>query len=527
MDTIKLRWGSKSSWGECLTAKSRITCDNTNRNSTLSEAQGVSLRITLGMRVRTVYHDLYLGGKALVERENVGFDLTKFDLYRSFVEDLTAKGVGLRVADSHTGNHCEDGFTPLETIRRFLAYGCEPSVDLFRGFFNSFPGGKWLIFAKRPEKHIPNLLPKVITRIEGWKGHFFFVQDSMVPTNFSELLSKDNRWDTNVHVFPDPILFMAGLKPSWDHGQQCPTIIIDRKEMAFRNFIYAETDKDLSFLPKEPSPDFGTGSSSVSVNTEPPIGDAEPAIQLVENTTYSRDSSCQGEFVIHPESVAARIKDRKCKMRGGSSRPTMKRKLAQGSSSSRATCAKTTSSKDATPLLTISDDDEGLLDVLELQNANACHHKIFSITPPAWKNHLDNHLDVELLDLHDQCYFRQAVVDNAVNRRSRELLKVASLEAEKARLEAVEASLCQEVDDVKHDRMKVVLKVVPYISMELVAEMKEPFDLTKVKGYRPSYKKEHTKARNDIATATFPFLSEVVADCDNPSISGHYFILEY
>ncbi|GJX09983.1 hypothetical protein Tco_0199842 [Tanacetum coccineum] len=44
---------------------------------------------------RVVYHDLYLGGP-------------------------TEKGVGLRVASSHTGNHCEDDFTPLETIRRFL-----------------------------------------------------------------------------------------------------------------------------------------------------------------------------------------------------------------------------------------------------------------------------------------------------------------------------------------------------------------------------------------------------------------------
>ncbi|GKB01125.1 hypothetical protein Tco_0829169 [Tanacetum coccineum] len=44
---------------------------------------------------RVVYHDLYLGGPA-------------------------EKGVGLRVASSHTGNHCEDDFTPLETIRRFL-----------------------------------------------------------------------------------------------------------------------------------------------------------------------------------------------------------------------------------------------------------------------------------------------------------------------------------------------------------------------------------------------------------------------
>ncbi|GKD75128.1 hypothetical protein Tco_1333410, partial [Tanacetum coccineum] len=49
-----------------------------------------------------VYHDLYLGGKSLVERNNVGFDVTKSDLCPSFIEDHTAKGVGLHVADSHT-----------------------------------------------------------------------------------------------------------------------------------------------------------------------------------------------------------------------------------------------------------------------------------------------------------------------------------------------------------------------------------------------------------------------------------------
>ncbi|GKD62520.1 hypothetical protein Tco_1300029, partial [Tanacetum coccineum] len=51
MDTIKLRWGSKISLGECLNAKSRITCDNTNGNTMLSKAQGVSLLITSGVRV--------------------------------------------------------------------------------------------------------------------------------------------------------------------------------------------------------------------------------------------------------------------------------------------------------------------------------------------------------------------------------------------------------------------------------------------------------------------------------------------
>ncbi|GJR20218.1 hypothetical protein Tco_0968745 [Tanacetum coccineum] len=67
--------GSKSSCGNFDIAKSWITCVNTNRNTTLSEAQGVSLQITSGVR-------------------------------------------GLRMADSHTGNHPEDDFTPLETIRR-------------------------------------------------------------------------------------------------------------------------------------------------------------------------------------------------------------------------------------------------------------------------------------------------------------------------------------------------------------------------------------------------------------------------
>ncbi|GKE51008.1 hypothetical protein Tco_1486164 [Tanacetum coccineum] len=267
------------------------------------------------------------------------------------------------------------------------------------------------------------------------------------------------------------------------------------------------------------------------MNTEPLSVDAEPTLKLSEDTADSRGS------------------------------PKPERKLAPGSSFSRATRAKTSSLKDDPPFLIVSDDDEGLPDVFELKDANACHLKIFAITPPAWKNHLDNHLDVELLDLHDRCYARQAVVGNDVNKRSRELLqvieknkgecdvmkeikrdweeeyeelrskckasmtdfeknpivagyqvslsalesKVASLEAEKARLEAVEASLKKEVDDVKRDRIEVVLKV---------ADMKEPFDLLKVKGYRPSYKKEHTQVGNDLATATFSWLLEFVA---NPS----------
>ncbi|GKA65613.1 hypothetical protein Tco_0765320 [Tanacetum coccineum] len=501
------------------------------------------------------------------------------------------------------------------------------------------------------------------------------------------------RYPTSVRVFPDPILFLAGLKPSWEYGQQRLAIMAGDKgiylscfflyfpfslvqdllfllaEMAFRNFIYTEDDKDLSFLPKKPSPDFDTGSLSVSVNTEPLKADEELVIQPTKVMADSRESPKPELFVVHPGSVAARIKDRKCKTRGGSSRPPVKRKLAPGSSTSRATRAKTSSSKDDVPYLTVSDDDEGRLsffnllcivfalwvhqyvcllsflglpNVLKLKDATACHLKIsaitpllllllIAITPPSWKNHLDNHMDVELLDLHDRCYARQAIVDNVVNRRFRELLhiieklrgkfnvmkdrerakeeeceelrakceaamtefeknptvvalrekistlstevkehkvsldrmmlesqkwagyqqslstlesKVTSLEAKKARLEAVEVSLQREVKEIKQDRREVVSKVIPYAAMELihsddmvslvgrlassvilygrcrayeqVADMKEPFDLSKVKGYRSSYKKDHTQASNDLATATFPWLDEFVADPSAP-----------
>ncbi|GKE36259.1 hypothetical protein Tco_1459664 [Tanacetum coccineum] len=280
------------------------------------------------------------------------------------------------------------------------------------------------------------------------------------------------RYPTSVHVFPDPILFLAGLKPSWEYGRKRPAIIEGDKgiylfcfflhfpfsliydllfllvEMAFRNFIYTEDDEDLSFFPKEPSPGFGTGSQSVLVNMEPLKADEELVIQPAEVTSHSREISKHELFVVHPGSVAAWIKDRKCKTRGGSSRPLVKRKLAPGSLISH---AKTSSSKDEVPYLTVSDDDEGRLlffnllcivfaswvhqyvcllsflglpDVLELKDATACHLKIFVITPPSWKNHLDNHMDAKLLYLHDRCYTRQAIVDNVVNRRSRELLQV-------------------------------------------------------------------------------------------------------
>nr|GEX99185.1 hypothetical protein [Tanacetum cinerariifolium] len=175
----------------------------------------------------------------------------------------------------------------------------------------------------------------------------------------------------------------------------------------------------------------------------------------------------------------------------GSLRPSVKCKLVHGASSSRATCAKNTSSKDSSLMLTISDDDEALRAKCEAAMTDfdynlavvALREKIFTLSSEA-REHKAN-LDRMMLESKKWvCY--QVSLSTLES-------KVASLKVEKTRLEAVEASLRQEFDDVKCDRMEVASK-------------------TKVKDYLPSYKKEHTKAGNDLATATFPFLSEDVVD---------------
>nr|GEX71649.1 RNA-directed DNA polymerase, eukaryota [Tanacetum cinerariifolium] len=101
-------------------------------------------------------------------------------------------------------------------------------------------------------------------------------------------------------------------------------------------------------------------------------------------------------------------------------------------------------------------------------------------------------------------------------------------------LEAIKVSLRKEVEELKQDKREVVSKVVPYAAIlvgklvssailferckayEQVDDIKEPFDLSKVNGYRSSYKKDHTQANKQLSTATFPWLDEFVAEPSAP-----------
>ncbi|GJV31831.1 hypothetical protein Tco_1392231 [Tanacetum coccineum] len=395
--------------------------------------------------------------KALVEERTCVLTFSN-PTSASVIEGHTSEGVGLRVTDSHIGNHREDDFTSLETIRRFLGvfgsrsllisggeafeadqrefsnmsaknvlrtqtctltkaelmkflvdydipsefkvmlpksnqtmydapeeyfhvhlsrldrFGCaklttfavmckayddEPSVDLFKGFFNLYPGGDWLTFAKRPEADVPTILLKPITRIKDWK------------------------------------------------------------EMAFKNFMFAADDEVISFLPHELSPGFGGGSPSSFINNDPPLLEVEPLAianpdQLVENTADSEGSHfVKGEHEVINKMEKAREPE----------------------------CEAAMEDIDKNPAMIV------------------LRQKIVSLLDEVKEHH--GSLD-------------------------RMLLESQNLEG---------GTLC---------------------CYEEVSKMKEPFKLAKVKGYRQSYKKEYTQARNDLATAVFPFLYEATTDPSAP-----------
>ncbi|GKD39159.1 hypothetical protein Tco_1259366 [Tanacetum coccineum] len=212
----------------------------------------------------------------------------------------------------------------------------------------------------------------------------------------------------NVQSFSDPIMFLTGLKMSWEHSLKRLAIII---EMAFRNFMFAKNDEEMTFLPHEPFSGFGCGSPFVSINNEPLLLETEPLDsvnqkKLVENTVDLRSSLVYEEMPI-ARSVAERMKSQRCMMKG-SANPLMKQKLVHVGSSSRSTHQKsspaiTEAKAGSSAYLTSSKDEKGIRDASELQTATDYFLMISNVTPLAWIGHLDNELDVELFDLHDRC----------------------------------------------------------------------------------------------------------------------------
>ncbi|GJY67996.1 putative RNA-directed DNA polymerase [Tanacetum coccineum] len=242
---------------------------------------------------------------------------------RHFRRRPPAKVVSLCVADSLTGNHLEDDFTPLKTIQR--SHSIIGKRIPFKLEWENFKS------ERRVRKRIIIFLFTMSA-----KDSIAIQTCKLSEEEFNEFLALYSIPSLSYVILPKSKQTVLDAPPGYVglYTYSFFSLII---EMAFRNFVYAADEEDLSFLPKEPSPAFGTGSPSVSVNIEPLMTDKEPVLQPTEATTDSGGSLKRELFVVHPRSVADR---RKCKTRGGSSRPLVKRRLTPGSLTARATRAK-------------------------------------------------------------------------------------------------------------------------------------------------------------------------------------------
>ncbi|GKF76314.1 hypothetical protein Tco_0225758 [Tanacetum coccineum] len=58
----------------------------------------------------------------------------------------------------------------------------------------------------------------------------------------------------------------------------------------------------------------------------------------------------------------------------------------------------------------------------ELKDVTDCYWVVAHVTPPSWKQYLREISIEPLCDIHDRAYMRQAVLDNMLNSRTRELI---------------------------------------------------------------------------------------------------------
>ncbi|GJY16260.1 hypothetical protein Tco_0386682 [Tanacetum coccineum] len=310
------------------------------------------------------------------------------------------------------------------------AYGGEPNVELLGAFLNLGPAGNWLTLSNRGETDVPKVIVKPFTHIQG-----------------DPLYRLIATYHVSVRTFPDPILYLASLKTSWEHGLREPAIYYHGKEMAFRSFMMDGIDGEFSFLLKETVDNKGASSPSFSINIE---------------------DSCNDDVLID-SSVTDRLRNWKVSV---PSQVVEKRK-----------------------------------------------HVVPKLS------HRDLEKNPLILDFRGEIVTLQCQVERLHGEYSRIVLE----EKKWVNYEQTLASLRSKVEGAKRSRLeesKVVSKVVPYIAMELahsdkmdryvaqlvkvtiihgrctavedVAALKDPFELTKMPGYRPHSKKDYDQEGNDL-----------------------------
>ncbi|GJW23459.1 hypothetical protein Tco_0034081 [Tanacetum coccineum] len=460
-------------------------------------------------------------------------------------------------------------------------YGGEPTVNLLRSFLNLGHAGDLLTLSNRGSADVPIALIKPITHLANRKGSFFYVENRIIPSEYPELLLESNKFDKksfgdkvplhpeldplydqistypcHVRTFPDPILYLAGLKNSWKHSPKEPVIYYRGQEMDFRSFMMQEINGEFKFLP-EGCIDNNQGSpSSKSVNNEASVIDVKPLTSL------------------HPSNFIKDVADSDNASAGDNENPLLGTSLPPLPE-----VASKVAGEASDPLDVDSDADihvvldnvlnsrtreliyalhkaTALYDAIrarELEKDKAyaelerkCNEALLYLN----KNPLvaDIRTEIEILQgrvngLHSECT-RLVIEEKKWINYDQTLYalqsKIKGLESERERLKLSEIQLLQEMDALKQDRASVVAKIVPNAATKFirsdemgmlvaklvkasiiygrcaafkeVAKLKEPFVMEKMAGYRPSSKQEYDQAGDDLANASYPFLFKYVND---------------
>nr|GEX39925.1 hypothetical protein [Tanacetum cinerariifolium] len=355
---------------------------------------------------------------------------------------------------------------------------------------------------------VPIALVNPITHWADWKGSFFYVENKIVPSDYPELLLDSYKFDKksfrdkvhlhpeldplydqiatypcHVRTFPDPILYLAGLKNTWKHSPKEHVIYYQGQEMDFRIFITQEID-DVA----------DSDDASAGDNENPLVGTSLPPLPKAGKKLRS----------LGKKKLPSGVEDSLSK---SVLWPKRTRELISALDKATASC-------DAIRARELEKDKA----YAELERK--CNESLLDLD----KNPLvaDMWTEIETLQghvdgLHSEC-----------------------LESKRERLKLSEIQLLQEMDALKQDRASVVAKVVPDAAIKLirsdeigilvmklvtasiiygrcaafkeVAKLKDPFVMDKMAGYRPSSKQKYDQAGDDLANASYPFLSKYVND---------------
>nr|GEU52237.1 hypothetical protein [Tanacetum cinerariifolium] len=394
------------------------------------------------------------------------FDLNKYDLCPSFVEGLAAKGLG-------------------------------PSCGGF-----PYWGGT----------DVPKALTKPMTHLENLKCSFFYIKNKVILSSFPELLLEDNKF--NKKSFNDKIPLLPQMDPL--------------------SFMIQGVDGEFNYL-LEGGPDENR-SSTKSVNNEALVINVKPI------------------SIVHPLNIAKNIMDSHniSSDEGGLSpiSPYAPSYLEKGKRSTILAQASKVAGDASSPFDVDSDlDIHEFPSTKELKDTTDYHWVVAQVTPPYWKPYL-REISTETRELISALHKAMASSDTMQEKEIRKDKAYAELE-KKCNEKILLFSICvlrlrpcrvrlyppfmlkSKASDLngrdlrlskssfyRSDEMSVLIAKLVKASIiyarciifEEVAELKKPFVLEEMPGYRPFSKDEYDRASNDLADASYPFLAELTAD---------------